>query len=134
MRRWRSWVAAAVGGSFGGSGGGGASLGRVLLMASLRFGQSKEPSQLMAPASSRGLLASQLMALSVRPARVLSLRRRFGDSGEDGASLGRVLLMASLRFGHQKNRPNDGTRCEESLAGCKHIFTNLVKFVLKNGG
>ena len=77
-----------------------------------------------------------------------SLRRRFGDSGEDGASLrlrfgdrvevgaslGRVLLMASLRFGHQKNRPNDGTRCEESLAGCKHIFTNLVKFVLKNGG
>ena len=27
----------------------GASLGRVLLMASLRFGQSKEPSQLIAP-------------------------------------------------------------------------------------
>jgi hypothetical protein len=47
---------------FGGSGGVGfgdsirvgASLGRVLLMASLRFGQSKEPSQLMAPVFGKG--------------------------------------------------------------------------------
>ena len=27
----------------------------------------------------------------------------YGDSGEGGASLGRVFVMASLRFGHQKN-------------------------------
>ncbi len=32
---------------------GGASLGRVFVMASLRFGQSKEPSQLMAPEEKR---------------------------------------------------------------------------------
>ena len=32
---------------------GGASLGRVFVMASLRFGQSKEPSQLMAPEGKR---------------------------------------------------------------------------------
>jgi hypothetical protein len=30
----------------------------------------------------------------------------FGDSGEVGASLGRVFVMASLRFGHHKNRPS----------------------------
>jgi hypothetical protein len=39
---------------FGGSVWVGASLGRVFVMASLRFGQSKEPSQLMAPVLSRG--------------------------------------------------------------------------------
>jgi hypothetical protein len=32
----------------------GASLGRVFVMASLRFGQSKEPSQLIAPVKAEG--------------------------------------------------------------------------------
>lgn len=39
------------------------------------------------------------------------MRLGFGDSGEGGASLGRVLLMAPLRFGQSKEHvPADGTR------------------------
>jgi len=35
----------------------------------------------------------------------------FGDSGGGGASLGRVFVMASLRFGQSKEHvPADGTR------------------------
>ncbi len=47
---------------FGDSSGVGASLGRVFVMASLRFGHQKNTSQLMAPDSSRDFLASWLMA------------------------------------------------------------------------
>ena len=39
-----------------------------------------------------------------------------GDSGEVGASLGRVLLMASLRFGQSKEHvPADGTRAVKGI-------------------
>ena len=42
---------------------GSASSGRVLLMASLRFGQSKEPSRLMAPAWAHRLMTAKILTL-----------------------------------------------------------------------
>jgi hypothetical protein len=46
----------------------------------------------------------------------VSLRFGFGDSARGGASLGRVLLMASLRFGQSKEHvPADGTRAVKGI-------------------